>query len=336
MNNEGENLEDKYIDIVFCFDLRMLAPASVTVASLLDSNNDKNVHYNIYCVSTDDINVIEKTLGSVIKKRDEKSNLKLISANKFFNESFEIRDISVATYLRLLLPELLPNDINQIIYSDVDILFLNSINELNTLEMSDNCYAGVPALWVILNQPEEISSYFDEETMKKYINAGFIVLNLKELRKSYNREFIIEESKKKYYFQDQDIINYNYKDRIKTIPVRFNVNATEDNFLSAIEKNIITKEDYNDYLEKGRQLKHYTGQKPWNNANVDNADLWINYVQKNRDLRKICKNLPVFKPREVFKRFLKNIFAIRNNCCDGKKYKVVILFGKVIFRKEKV
>ena len=41
------------IEIAFCFDEKMMYPAYVAIASLLDFKNDEKIHYNISCICSE-------------------------------------------------------------------------------------------------------------------------------------------------------------------------------------------------------------------------------------------------------------------------------------------
>lgn len=57
----------------------------------------------------------------------------------------KIPHITVQTYYRLLIGELLPNEINKCIYLDSDICVCKDLSELFNIDIKDNYLAGVVA-----------------------------------------------------------------------------------------------------------------------------------------------------------------------------------------------
>lgn len=59
-----------------------------------------------------------------------------------------------------------------------------------------------------------------------YINSGVMILNLEMWRQAAENDLFwsfIKENSKKFAINDQDVINYVFQNKIKTIPLRFNV-----------------------------------------------------------------------------------------------------------------
>ncbi|MCR5786306.1 MAG: hypothetical protein K6G28_01210 [Acholeplasmatales bacterium] len=98
------------------------------------------------------------------------------------------------TYLRLFIDKSIPVD--KILYLDTDTIFNGNIDELYNLDISDYEYAGahdyMGQFWISRN----------------YINAGVLLFNLKKIRETRLFDVCIEAlSRKKYTFNDQDVLN---------------------------------------------------------------------------------------------------------------------------------
>lgn len=279
---------NRRIDIAFCFDENMARQACVTIASLLDSKKE-DTHFNIYCVCTKGALRIQKYLMKVIRSRDKMSRL-IMKENPFqYENGYEIRKITVSTYFRLSLHTIFPK-VDKMIYSDVDILFREDISEVWEKPLGDNYIAGVKA---DVNIKEVWCRHMKDAYWKrltdwygKYINAGFIVMNLKKIRED-NMHLVWQDMvNEKFFFQDQDILNLTCKPYIDFLPMRYNrfMFYSKDE-LDELRSNLIVTREEVEQAIKNPAVIHYAGEKPWNKYNVSGSELWWKYVSSKKDLK---------------------------------------------------
>ena len=138
--------------------------------------------------------------------------------------------VSVGTLYRLLVPQILPQEIEKIIYLDSDIIVNLDIKELWQVELGEKILAGVP----------EIFSYKTIDDMnfafrlcadgfvkpENYFNAGVLVMNLNLLRGEEKKffdglRFGFQDVRHRSYF-DQDVLNYCFTSRTLNLPAKFN------------------------------------------------------------------------------------------------------------------
>lgn len=125
---------------------------------------------------------------------------------------------SNATYYRVLIPNLYP-EYDKVLYLDADIVILDDIAKLYNKSIGNYLIAGVSEHW--LDRYRELQEYAEKvigvSSYKKYINAGIMLMNLKELRESkFEEKFIHLLENVKYVFaQYQDYFNRICKGRIK-------------------------------------------------------------------------------------------------------------------------
>lgn len=286
------------INIAFCFDEKMAYPAYVAVASLLDFKKNENVHYDISCICSGKALSCEKELKALVEKRDAESSIAFYKAPEEFNHAFEIRGVTVSTYLRLLLHRVLSHK-DQIIYADVDVLFQDSLQGMWDTDISNDLLAGVKgannfeSTWKVCQG----YSYSDElEGLEgKYINAGILLMNLKAIRDLNPDDQWIDMSQKNYHYQDQDILNITCKGKIKFLDIRYNVQAhlERKDFASYVNEGLYDKGQCENAWEHPAVL-HYTGQKPWNNRGVNKGRAWWQYVESQEDLKRLFdkKSIP--------------------------------------------
>ncbi|GHS88385.1 hypothetical protein FACS189487_06520 [Campylobacterota bacterium] len=199
----------------------------------------------------------------IIAYLDKKSTVYFLSPNDDFDKSF-LGGWDKSIYHRLMLPKLLPN-IDRIIYCDADTIFMRRLSEADSLELGDNLIAGV------------------KEDSKGYINSGFLVLNLKQMRKEETyKKFISVSQTEKLLYPDQDVLNLVCKNRILYLAWKFNVRVDhilhDYKFRSAKE-----------CMQAGREcvMIHFISSfKPWNGCKYPFNSYWWKY-------KKILDNLPL-------------------------------------------
>jgi lipopolysaccharide biosynthesis glycosyltransferase len=245
------------INVAVCFDGNMARPAGVALASLL-VNSKNRASYNIHCVADDSVSPeMRAALTGLVREFDPDSTLRFLAANHDFDQCLTGR-VSLAAYYRLMLPGLLP-ELDEIIYFDVDALFLRDFIELADLDLGDNLLAGV------------------QERSGGYINSGFLVMNLARLRSEKHYETWPEIAlRERYETHDQDLLNYNCQGRILHLPVKYN-------FLHLCHhiyrKGVVSPEDHHELKYKTVML-HYAGDiKPWQEKSIYMSRLWWEYAR---------------------------------------------------------
>lgn len=268
------------IPIVFSFDSNFALQAGVAINSLL-RHAGSNTFYNINILVNE--NSIKKSdRDRILSLKQYYSNVKISFTNvgNAFKGEFEIRNITIATYYRLLIPKLFPQ-FDKIIYADVDLIFRDDLSTIYQKPFIANALiAGVKEAYdfELIGSSNSVLDYYKSIgcNSEAYINAGFLILNSKALREEQIFEKIEKHIAKKYISQDQDIINILCKDRIDLLPVTYNYTSTLYTWNASSN---LFREKYKDYLcpdiDKKAAVVHFTGSKPWDNF-VHRDFLWWN------------------------------------------------------------
>lgn len=274
---------DKNINIAFSFDNNYWRQGAVAICSLF--NNSSQEAYNIFCLCTEDVTDIAKqTIQKLVNEKSKKSFVFFIDIGKALDNAYECRGISKASYGRLLLHKLLPN-IDKIIYSDVDVLFLDSLKEAWDVDVENFFFAAVKSVRNNLeeNFSKNLNLPFWNEYLKdakgSYINSGFMTMNLKKIREKEMDKIWLSWTDKKLFFQDQDILNITCKNEFTFLKSSFNIIDLPESYTyrKALKENIISKEEYTE-IEKKPIILHYTGRKPWNSLFVNYSFKWWLFV----------------------------------------------------------
>ena len=104
----------------------------------------------------------------------------------------------------MMLPKLLPN-VDQIIYADIDTIFCHDMIDISRLDMGKNILAGV------------------RDYNNGYINSGFLVMNLRQIRTDrLYQKWISASRTKRYKNPDQDLLNFTTRGRTIFLPLKYN------------------------------------------------------------------------------------------------------------------
>ena len=127
------------------------------------------------------------------------------------------------TYYRILALNMLPQNIERILYLDADMLVKKELTEVYETPMSETCP------FTVCDDIEGHTRGTYESTLDRvaiphnfhYFNAGFILMNLNYLRKRNSIGYILDafyRESNRYPFPDQDILNIMYYDKVQFVP----------------------------------------------------------------------------------------------------------------------
>lgn len=252
-------MTDIMIPIVFSTDHNYVMPTGVTIASLLLSADGET--YDIYIMAATDVTEEDRQkLRRQVKELSPDSSISFIEMEKYFNGGFEIRGISTACYYRLMIPWVIP-DIDKIIYSDVDIIFKSSLKDLYDINLEGKYIAGGESR---SDSWKRYKHYFEKIGLdyREYFNSGMLVINSKLQRENQLKEQYEELARKKFLYQDQDILNIVCKGKTAFFDRRYNL------FPPVYD----TEPTYKDNV-----VIHYAGGKPWNEFTFAWAEWWDVY-----------------------------------------------------------
>ena len=229
-----------------------------------------------------------------------------INKKEFRDVIMHIPHINYITFYRLLIADLLPKEIDKCIYLDVDICALKDLSQLFTIDLKDNYLAGVISPGYVFNEKKNCKR-LNISSMKQYINAGMLVMNLKQLRKDNMTKKFLSLSKKNYQSQDQDVINVACYGKIITLPPKYNLQVTkihENNpLLSKVYKN-------KDIIEakSSPYIIHYSNKnKPWNSLGVYMEKYWWDIAKKTPYINNL------FNKDDIYKESLQQFWKMEKN-----------------------
>ena len=266
------------IPIVFAFDNNLILPACVCISSLL-MNANKDTFYDIFILHSE-TELLEKEEINKLYLFYSNCKITYVLVTNEFEDGYEVRGITKATYYRLLIPQLI-TQYDKIIYSDVDVIFRSDLSDLYKIDIENEYVAATYDLGMILSDTgrKHINklSMFEQ---CKYMQAGFILMNSKKMRMDSLIETFQKLYRNKYKYQDQDLLNIVCIRSHKLLPFKYNMTNYVFYYLNKKHDyfSCFSKEVIDEALEKG--TIHYNGQKPWKGGCI-NFDIWWEYYRKS-------------------------------------------------------
>lgn len=265
------------IEVCCAFDRHLVTAAEVTFCSLaLNAAHDTRYRISVLCS--------ERSLDSDSRKRLHRvftnfprHSIQFIEIGDQFEGAFEIRGITVPTYYRLLLPELL-SDTARILYLDVDLIIREDLRSLYHSELEGRYLAGVKGLFTNIRH-ERVQSLGISPGC--YVNAGVLLFNLDLMRQDQLQGDLVSMVAGKYEFQDQDILNIRCAGKIAHLHPRYNVHAMFDylqnpEFCDGLFGAGVALDAVSDPC-----IIHYAGKKPWESVECFFYDVWWEYYRKS-------------------------------------------------------
>ena len=255
------------MDIFFAVNNEYISKLCVTIFSILENNRQAPVCF-FHILNTDITNESKKKIEDLLCQFSN-GYIEYINVDTSLFDKFKmnIEYITKETYFRYMIAEVAPN-LKKCLYLDADIAVNGDLSSIYNEDIRDFYAAGVEDSYVqSINYKDKLG--FKPEDL--YVNAGVLLLNLENIRKDDMTQKLFENTAKwqnEIMFQDQDVINITFKNKIKPLDSIYNF-MTEN---TKTEKN----------KRKSAIIIHYTGKrKPWTSGCSNKMrKIWLRYEKK--------------------------------------------------------
>ena len=129
--------------------------------------------------------------------------------------------VSLSCYARLFVSELLPSEIDRVLYLDCDTVITSSLSELWNINLGENVVGAVQD-----QVAKNVKSAVGLETIDRYFNSGVLLINLKKWREMKIGDRclqFIDEHAGKVIHHDQGVLNGILKTCWFRLPIKYNV-----------------------------------------------------------------------------------------------------------------
>lgn len=341
----------KYMNFVITSDKNYVIPITVLMTSILKHTHKSYVPR--FFLFTTGYTQTELDIVSEIKKHRtcEIVNMPMDQYLEYFKSvdtsTFTLQYISLATYYRLLLFKILPEDVDKCFYIDGDMIVGKDLSPIYKNLSPNKLAAVVVEIFAmahketLLKHLSNISDFFlfNENPYKApYFNAGFLLINVKKAKELMIFEQCLDFLQRypNPPYADQDTLNailgQKYHNDIIYLDPSYNVFCDisyTDSYISPIYSKKQIKKAF-----KSPVIYHYAGgNKPWINRNVKHFyEVWHYYCHLSPVSKQITNKAPKSTNKKIY--LFKYLLLFRIKYVENKTY--IYLFGCVPFLKRKI
>lgn len=265
------HLGEGRVPLVVAFTPNYFVAAATCLYSILASSRATD-KYHITCLLTEPLSEEYRKRLRLLDGGTGRMTFDFMTLNEGMLEGVYIDPkYTIAASFRLLLPKLMPQS-PKVIYLDCDIIVRQNLAQLYWDTELGSRY--------LLAAIAEAPSAYQEMNIRRvgcepgqYINSGFLVMNLEQMRRENTVEAFLSALRVDYLeFPDQDVLNQVCQDRILYLPPRYNGIRTF--MLEEFKSDFLRYYNEDQWAEVASQgTIHYTGEKPWR-AYAVNFEIW--------------------------------------------------------------
>lgn len=187
---------------------------------------------------------------------------------------------------------------DRMLYLDCDTIVEGDISELYDTDLKGNAVGGAPGVDIRLlrfskkgffidGRPSNIEGYARDilgiREPDRYFNAGVLLFDLKKCREfTSEREAVELLNSRKWMYNDQDVLNILFADRIYSLDIRWNYTVNIEYGVTFHDPKIA--QFMGEFHREEYGIIHYTGgNKPWN----DKVPLWERYRKYEKEFLEV-------------------------------------------------
>jgi lipopolysaccharide biosynthesis glycosyltransferase len=200
-----------------------------------------------------------------------------------YNFKFNNVRLSRATFMRLLIPDLLCA-YEKVLYLDCDTVALRDVAEVYNVNIGKNMVGAVRDSYIIeiWKFRSHIKKYLLNDIQlsdpKDYFNCGVLLMNVEELKREYTSEKLLQVAmSRKWLWEDQDVLNYISRGRVFYLDAAWNVFWVKS---PIVQQMMITNVDYARVLKAPKLIHYLSGSMPVNRPNERYSYYYWNCARK--------------------------------------------------------
>lgn len=205
------------MNILIAANSNFIGPTSVMVYSLCRSH--ENIKVDIYLAYHDLRGEDIERLKKITSCFPDKELHLLDVGGEFASKVTATERFSHETYYRILAVNMLPYDMERILYLDADMLVKKNLTEVYETPMGETCPFVVCADMMGPTRGGTNRGVIPDDCL--YFNAGFMLINLEYLRRRNSLGYILDafyREQNRYPYPDQDVLNHMYYDKVRFAP----------------------------------------------------------------------------------------------------------------------
>lgn len=259
------------MNILYTINDNFVPQAAACMCSVCENNKEeKTICFFIAGMGISDVNKeglirLAESYGRICRIID------IDSIEKYLKFSFDTTGWNEIVLARLLIDELLPENVHRVIYLDGDTIVRGSLKNMWNMDMRGQTLAMSVETTVDKDRKNALGlkDYY-------YYNAGVLLIDLVKWRKNECGRRILEyyqEHNGRLFANDQDAINAVLRDEIRPMLPKYNFCNTYTQYPYRVLKKLVLPMPYIDRetFEECRQnpvIIHYLGEeRPWRVGN---------------------------------------------------------------------
>ena len=272
------------------------------LCSLFENNKGNVFHINIltHCLSETNASQI----NDLVNRYHSSITIHDVDETKLEGVKFrKNRPLTKAAYYRILLPEILDEGIETVLYLDCDIIILDKIVDIYDINIQNYALAAcIDACPYNSHHRNQLGLSMTDLAFC----SGVMLINLKYWREHEAEKKLLEYSKcerEPVYLHDQDALNYVFRNQWLVLPPKWNRGV-----LSFFQ--ILPNEKLFDYEEYDitPKLIHYASNiaKPWYKVCFPERSYYIKYLKLSEfkgvkfDKRTFSQRMKVYKASIIY------------------------------------
>lgn len=252
------------MNICFATDDNYVKTTAIAIMTVLLTNKDEEISFYILSQSLTEEN--KEILKTTVLRYSSKSHIQfciLTSSiiDKFSSTIKKEDHVSLAAYLRLFIPSLIPDNVQKILYLDGDIICVDSLRPLYETDLKDY---SIAAIYDDITNKLETFVRLKYEKKNGYFNSGVMLLNLNYWRLNKIQEKVLDfmlKNKEICVWHDQDALNKILNGTVKFTSIKYNVLErlfeNENNYPTSFDTEI------KEAVENPVIIHFATNKKPW-------------------------------------------------------------------------
>lgn len=270
--------ENNRMNVATALNSKYLRYTYVMLTSLFMNNPNTDIH--VYLLHSDLTEADQTHLNDLADKYGHSINYLKINRVDFPTDLPTTSAWSLETYFRLMLLDILPEDVDRLLYLDVDMIIDKSLAALYNTDFEGANFCACKDMTVDFPTGDSRDSIFRDHIASgfTYFNAGMMLWNIENLRGKYSFKKYMELAKAldyKMLAPDQDLLNYMHANQIKFVD-----EYKYDLFSRMAFNSGVHYED----VKRETAIIHYAGMKPWEGQYIhyDIEKLWWDYAKETK------------------------------------------------------
>ncbi|WP_245686681.1 glycosyltransferase family 8 protein [Paracoccus tibetensis] len=226
------------------------------------------------------IDRLARRLGIEIRRHE-------VSDGCFDHLTIKRAHLSRSTYLRLLIPDMFPDE-ERVIYMDCDMVVMGDLSPLDRVDLGDSFVGAVPC-----PSPDPVEVAACGHDTGTYVNAGLLVMNLPLWREEKLAErciALLTDPSRPLLSEDQSAVNILARGRILHLDLAYNTYSDPSSY-----------DRVEDFPHPPVVLHYVVNNKPWN-IPIPLADIWNFHAAQIADLMPPRKKLTLRRRLSLWNR----------------------------------